>query len=321
MRKSTLEYFIVIVLSFIGITACEVFLEEDIENDQVEILSPIDGTTTEIVTHTFWWDKIDGADKYRLQLVSPSFDASETVLTDTLVSGDKYEMTLYPGQFEWRIRAENSAYVTDWSYAVLNIIASDDLTRQTIRLRKPLENYFTNETAIEFQWDTIPHVDTYELRIYKGSWLGNLVLDTTDISQLLNRLSINELEESELWWGVRAINEKSESMFNSSRLVIDQTKPNQPTLEEPGNNATLTDTTVVFKWNSSDPQWNDVKDSLLIYEKRTLQDVLVHAGYYEGKTHTIKLNNDKTYRWLVKSVDKAGNESIDSEVGEFKVEQ
>lgn len=302
-------------------TSCEVFTEEDIEKDTITILSPADGTATEIVTHTFWWDKLEGADKYRFQLVSPDFDASEMVIADTLVGSDKFELTLYPGDFQWRIRGENSAYVTDWTYAKLSVIASDDLTRQTIRLRKPLENYFTNESSIVFQWDTISHVKSYELRVYQGSWEGSLLLDSTNISPKLNSLLIDDLAEAELYWGIRAINEKSESLFNSQRLVIDQTKPEQPTLLKPDNNATLTDTAVVFKWSSSDPKWTTVKDSLFIYEKKTLQDVLVHAGCYDNKTHTVKLSNDKTYRWLVKSVDKAGNESADSEVGEFKLEQ
>lgn len=321
MHKYIYPFLLMFTLSIAILSSCEVFFEDDIEKDKVKILSPIDGTLTEIVTHTFWWDKVDGADSYRLQLVSPDFDHSETVIEDTLVAGDKYELTLYPGEFEWRVRAENSAYVSGWTYAKLAIIASDDLTRQTIRLRKPMENYFTKEPVVNFQWDTIPFVDSYELRIFKDAWNVTLILDSTDISHKLNKLKIDGFEEAELWWGIRAVNNKSESLFSHQRLVIDQTKPNKPEPLKPDHNTTVTDTTVTFKWNSSDPLWNDVKDSLFIYEKRTAQEILVHAGYYDEKTLTIKLGNNKTYRWLVKSVDKAGNESLDSEVKEFKLQE
>ena len=72
-----------------------------------------------------------------------------------MIVKDKYEFTLYPDTFEWRVRGENGAYQTDWTVSKLIIIPTDNLKGQKVRLRSPDDNIFTN--------DVINNMDNYIL--------------------------------------------------------------------------------------------------------------------------------------------------------------
>lgn len=286
---------------------CDEFFEEDIEKDTITMLAPADGIETEIVTQTFWWHEIDGATGYRMQIVAPSFNSIEVFVVDTLVKGDKFETTLYPGDFEWRVRGENSAYQTDWSIARLSIIDSDDLTRQRIQLVKPLQDSFTNDAEVGFLWNALPKAQTYELRIFRDGWGQDLVLDSVGINT--NNLGLL-LEEGEFWFGVRAVNSSTQTLYSNNRFVVDRTLPTTPNPLSPANNEALSDSTVVFTWASNDPVWNSVVDSLFIYEKISSQEsILYHKAAYNNKTATVKLFRGRSYFWNLKSKDQAGNVS------------
>lgn len=308
---------LIIALFMSCLFGCSMFFEEDIEDDIIVIVAPANDLKTEILTHTFWWELIDGTEDYRLQIVSPSFSGAEMIILDSLVTGDKFEVTFQPGIYEWRIRGENSAYHTEWSYATLTVFESDDLTRQKNQLKNPLENSFSKMEQLEFLWDIMPNAETYEFRLYKDNWDESLILDSVGIS---DNSVILELDENEFWWGVRAMNSISATSFSSRRIVVDRTPPGKPVPESPANNATLSDSTVVFKWNSNDPLWNIVMDSLFIYEERSNQtSLLFHKELYSEKTATVKLFRGKEYSWYVKSIDKAGNEGGESDKIKFSI--
>ncbi len=297
--------------------SCSLFMEEDISDDTIEIISPGDQVSTEIVTQTFWWKLNPDASSYRLQVVEPSFALAEALLLDTLVSEDKYEFTLYAGEFEWRVRGENGAYQTDWTFSSLTVVATDDLTKQKVRLRSPIENYFTKQTELIFKWDTLPNTDSYVMRHYTGAWGQDMMLDSINIVPSSLKLT---MEEGELWWGIQAVNEFSESGFNYQRLVVDLTIPNRPSLLEPENNASFSDKEVDFSWESSDPVWSEVKDSLLIYEKLDNTNYQLYKTLLSGsKSISVELESGKNYGWVVKSIDKAGNVGEESERRDFAI--
>ena len=123
MQKKTIRntaIFFMLVL----IAGCKTFFEEDISNQSVKLLSPSSRTGTEIASQTFWWEKVEGASDYRLQIVTPSFELTETLILDTLIPEDKFLVTLYPSKYEWRVRAENSAWQTQWTKDQLQIYST-----------------------------------------------------------------------------------------------------------------------------------------------------------------------------------------------------
>src|SRR6185369_6148207 len=85
--------------------SCDDFIEKDISKKNVMILSPPDGYVTNSLTQTFWWQEIDGAEQYNLQVVRPNFSSVQQLVLDTTTSGNKFNYSFLPGIYQWRIRA------------------------------------------------------------------------------------------------------------------------------------------------------------------------------------------------------------------------
>jgi len=103
------------------IEGCEDFLETDLTEDKVILMSPSDGIETKNLTLTFWWDKIEGANHYNIQIVSPTFLNIEKLVLDSLTLNNTYETSLIPGDYEWRVLAKNSssiAYSDTFSFKI-----------------------------------------------------------------------------------------------------------------------------------------------------------------------------------------------------------
>lgn len=62
---------------------CKEFIEPSIEKKKVELLAPADGTEGVQYSQTFWWEHVEDALKYRLQVVTPNFDRTARLLIDT----------------------------------------------------------------------------------------------------------------------------------------------------------------------------------------------------------------------------------------------
>lgn len=98
-----------------AVSSCSAFFEEDISDRQVVLLAPSDGLKTSSMSPVFWWEYMDGADFYNLQIVSPEFAFTERLVLDTIITGNKLQYRLYPGNFEWRVSANNSAFSTPFT--------------------------------------------------------------------------------------------------------------------------------------------------------------------------------------------------------------
>ena len=298
---------------FVLIAGCKTFFEEDISNQVVTLLSPATGTTTEIASQTFWWEEVEGASDYRLQIVTPSFNSTEGIVLDTLVSTDKFTVTLYPAIYEWRVRAENSAWQTQWTKNQLQIYSSLDLTRQKVNLLLP--GLITNTNDLRFQWDGVSNAKSYSLVAYKDQWDGTLAIapikvDTTFLE--------NVLSDGKYVWGVKAVNSISETLYSQKSLIVDTTPPTMPELTSPAYNDTVTNTTISFTWSSSDLTSGILQDSLKVFSDSTLTKI-VKSVVADSKSAEISFTNHTFYYWTVRSVDKAGNAGKTSNAFRFTI--
>jgi len=316
-RKNTIQikFFFALILLTIAFTACDDFFEVDISKEHIALVVPVNGIETDIVSQVFRWEELDGASSYRLMIVTPDFKNAGALILDTLIATNYFEKTLTPGSFEWRVRGENDAFKTGWSSGVFTIFSTDDLTHQSIRLLSPSVNYFTNKTTQTLKWDDLYNADSYEIRAYKNEWNGELLIDSKTTTNSSVELT---LPENEIIWGVKAVNDISETQFTTRRLVVDITPPGKPTLKLPSDNAELSNVRVDFSWESNDVTWTDVTDSLFIFYDSDLSEV-AETKSVNTKSVIIDLTTGKDYYWCVKSIDKAGNQSAYSSVYRFSI--
>jgi len=106
---------ILLLAMLLVIYSCEEALERDISNKKIILLAPANNVITNSTQHSFFWETIEGAPQYQLQVVSPRLDSIVRLVADTVVSRNSLIIDLAPGNYQWRVRGKNSAYSSAYS--------------------------------------------------------------------------------------------------------------------------------------------------------------------------------------------------------------
>ncbi|MEM1003019.1 MAG: hypothetical protein AAGH46_10265, partial [Bacteroidota bacterium] len=83
--------------------------------------APTDNSVLNITDVQFSWEPIQFSDGYQLQVAEPNFQFATQILEDTLVGSTSFIKTLSSGPYEWRVRAVNSAYETNYTTQAFSI--------------------------------------------------------------------------------------------------------------------------------------------------------------------------------------------------------
>ena len=107
---------VIFLLFFLGLMACDdIFEVTDISNNTVELLAPSDNVTLDTSALLFSWTALEDAESYHLQVAVPTFNDATQIIVDTLTSTLNYSTTLDNNTYQWRVRAENSGYQTNYT--------------------------------------------------------------------------------------------------------------------------------------------------------------------------------------------------------------
>ena len=315
--KKTLKYIFLLILPITLLFACDDFIEEDIDDEAVSLLAPANNLTTIQLTHTFWWDWLDGAETYNMQLVEGGFGNVTKFLLDTTITKNKFQYTLYPGDFQWRVKGMNNGSETYFTTFSLTIDSSLDISSQQIVLSSPTDNYITNNPNITFNWNSLLNADDYLIEIHENTFSGNLVFGP----QVTSGTSYNTtLPEGTLVWGVQGRNATSNTStpFATRTLVIDTTKPNIVTLVLPADNATLNDVYNTYSWTQGANTGTALTDDIYFYSDAGATN-LVKTIQAVGTSHQDSLGTG-TYYWRVQSTDAAGNVGVASNIRKVTIQ-
>ena len=107
MIDNKLTKVLVILLAIVTI-ACEDLIEKEIEGT-VTLYAPHHNAQLDDKDVTFWWNELDNVRGYRLQLVKNSFEQIEKVMLDSTVTVGRFDYTVNPGNYQWRVTAFNDA--------------------------------------------------------------------------------------------------------------------------------------------------------------------------------------------------------------------
>jgi hypothetical protein len=313
MKTRNLLYLFVML----SLISCREFIEPSLEKKQIKAIAPADGIETSSYQLTFWWETHQDAFQYRLQVASPSFSAIEKLVLDTVVKNDKFTYTLEPGDYEWRIRAENGSSQTP--YVTRNfIIHPSALTNQLVQLQSPANNIFTANAEIQYEWLKLFGATKYRLQIDNQNFAdeNNLVLNVlTENLSYLNTLQT----EGKYQFRVRGENATENSKWSTVRnLTFDRTPPAKVVLTSPANKQTLP--------KPFNLMWNAISDAdkyeLLVYRSDSV--TLYHTNYPQllsTNTQQFNLGNaNETLVWRVRAIDKAGNKGEFSSFYTFTIQ-
>lgn len=309
-----------IAFIFLTFISCEDILEEDITNDIVNPISPIEGSTIESNVVNFKWNTLDGADKYRVQL----FDSNQIIILDSLVSQTNLDYPLNSGAYKWRVRGENFGYQSTYSLPVsFTVVESTNLDTQQVILTSPTNSFYTNSNTVYCAWQDLPAADTYSFEVVNVSNGSTIVYQQSGISSTFLSLGNTVFSaDGEYLWKVKAVNATSESNYSSRTIFIDRTTPNQPQLGLPANNSVqIINQPIMFNWSTAAD--SGVVQSPLSYQiefsNTNTFSVLLQSSYINTNSYQQTFTSVGDYYWRVKTFDSAGNTSALSAVFKFTI--
>lgn len=87
--------------------------DTDISDQVVTYISPAAGVTAAPGNVVFLWEALAGARNYRVQIVSPTFDAISDIVFDSVTTDDRVSVALDSGQYEWQVLGINNSSQTE----------------------------------------------------------------------------------------------------------------------------------------------------------------------------------------------------------------
>jgi predicted phage tail protein len=302
----------------IAISCKKDFVVKDIKDQTVTVNAPANNLVTTSNKVTFWWEQVDGAEKYNIQVVKPDFTSVAQIVSDTSIAGTKYSLTLQPGSYQWRIRAVNNGGSTAFQTYNLKVDTTSNLSSITVSVINPISGFLTGNKSVNFSWNMLNAAKSYQVLILNSS--SGTVKDTTTA---LTTFTFTFPSAGAYSWKVRALNDFSISQYNAAQtLTIDLTAPAAPILISPAHNAVITPTNNLV--------WNRVGAPDAKYEYVYIASDSLFANVISlmrSNTSTITINTftapipatSSVYWWRLRSSDSAGNLSVYSSQLKFKL--
>ncbi len=315
MSKVRILYLIIVLAVVYSCT--KDFVVKNIKDDLVTIIAPANNLTTANNAVTFWWEELDGAEKYNIQIVKPNFSAVQQLIVDTNVTGDKFKFTLTPGAYQWRIRAKNNGGSTQFVTFNLTIDTTSNLSSQLVTPIYPVNNYLTGSKIVAFSWNSLASADNYEIQVLNST--STIVKDSTTTN---TTFTCTVSGGGAYTWKVRAINAFSISQYNTSlSFTVDVTAPSVSILSSPSHGSSVKDTTYLKWTRGTTDTWYD---SVYVAIDSAFTSVVSNSKVYTSKIRINALSqaisvSSSYYWWRVKSVDSVGNKSGYSNQLKFKL--
>jgi len=315
MAPKTILY--LLLASFLlTLSSCEEFLEEDISDREVTLLSP--GNAAEIPTYTitFMWEQMEDALAYRLQVANPDFERVNLFQADTLVETNQFTLSLAPGTYAWRVKGVNGS--SEGKYATRSfVIYESDLSKQVVVQIGPADGQLSNASSFPLSWQPLYGATRYRLQLDTNHFASTNELVYDDVLAG-TQYPYTALKEKAYQWRVRAETDTSTSLWSAERsFIYDKTPPKVPVLKEPANKASVP-RPVTLRWEAiADAAAYEVyvykSDSVTLYSDSYPLTVRGTSHAFSGGSLGERIV------WRVKATDRAGNSSAFSGYYSFTI--
>lgn len=297
------------------LSSCDAIIEPSISKSQIKLEAPADKDTSSSYTINFWWDPVDHALSYHLEIVSRTFANPGNLILDTVVSKIRFAFNLSPGNYQWRVIAENrssqTAYTTPRSLTIVPAL----LKQQSVLLISPASSFFTNQSTVIFSWNSLYGANQYRFEIDTN----NFADPTTVVSNTLitgQQINFTFPKPQVYQWRVQAQNDTAQAQWSAvNTITFNNVPPAQVVTTAPANGQTLSQP-VSLQWKIVT---NALKYKLYVFksDSTTLYNsnfpLIVSGTNYSFNQGT---SGDKIY-WKVSAIDAEGDEGKASLLGNF----
>ncbi len=299
------------------LASCNAIFEKDISAESPSIILPTNNDTVYSNKVHFKWQEIEGASFYNLQIVKPSFADIDAFVLDSNINGDEFYQILPPGDYQFKLRGENGAHVSEFAgpYSIY-VDSVLDLSSQFVSLVSPADDIYRNGTGdIAVNWQNLFAADAYDFILKIGS-------DFSSASILDQQLGINSLShiiassnfdvEGTYFWGVKAVNLTGSSPYSYRQINIDLTAPNSPEILSPADEITHPlEESITLKWTTGIDPGTIHSTVLSTVEISTSLSFIDFVEFENITSDSLVYTFPSTgnYYWRVKADDEAGNYS------------
>lgn len=319
---------LIILLALVLVSCREVF-EKDITNEIPDMIIPSGYSVVNVNPVHFKWNPLDGATKYRLEIVSPSFDDISLFAYDTVVSLNQIFLALDSLSYEYRITAMNAGYISKTYGPISFTVGSSIANNNLVTLTNPVVDAYLRSSQVgSFSWSPLANALSYEFTLRAGADFTNstIIEQQSAISTTMISLpSTSELSEGIYWWAVKAyLSSGVELPFSKRKFIVDNTPPSSPSGPFSPSGNTINGISL-FSWSNGVPPTISQSPyySVLEIASDNTFSVIDISESIQGSNVSIDLSslNNGTYFWRVKNIDLAGNESNYSTTQQFYVLQ
>jgi hypothetical protein len=295
--------------------SCKDFIEPSIKDRQVTLNAPANNAQSTNYTVNFWWEEVEDALKYRLLIVTPKFDTVSVLVADTVIKGNKFAISLSPGTYQWRVRAENGSTQTAYSAPRQFTVLFSSIKQQKVQLGAPANNLLTNQPTLTFTWGNMYGATKYRLQLDTNSFTDETKLVYNQLTPA-QQITYILRKEKAYQWRIRAENDTAQSQWsNINNFNYDHTPPAPVTLVAPANSQSVS-LPVALQWN---PATTATAYKVYVF-KGDSTSKYNNSFPVQINTTTYNFNQgsfgERIY-WKVTAIDAAGNESTASIMRSF----
>lgn len=320
-----MKYLLLSLLLSCFLISCEDIISINITDETPEIITPGNNDTIQENPVTIKWEELKGATKYRLQIVSPSFNSISKYVLDTIIYKNYFVIQLDSSEYELVLTAYNSGYTSKKLGPIKFFVGvSPSQNSNFVHLTSPVDTFYTNTNFnSNFSWSPFENVVDYEFSFRRGVNFGSGEILSTINNIVTNTLNLPNnivLSEGTYCWGIKAYTSNSETIFSTRKIFVDVTNPNNAILISPSNFSNVSNNIVTFNWNVGNDLGvikSPIKSTIEISHD-TFFTNLVFTAEYSSATSQATLSTG-TYYWRIINRDAAGNISDYSDVYSFNV--
>lgn len=300
MKK--LLYIVIVSLCIIG---CANWVNIDISNESIGIISPVDNHKDSLQLKSFNWEDLEGSNSYQIQVVSPRFDSIIINVLDSEINANTYSKTLNPGKYQWRVRGVNDDFESLWTTHNLEILSTSFLNGQTITGVSPSTGTSTNDMEVIFDWDKLLSTDSYLIQIFDST--QTLI---NYYNSLTENYSFEFPKEGVYTVSLQAINDISASLKTIISIEIDTTPPGLVELDYP-NWDTIKVFPSTFNWILPVNSGSAIKEQILIGTDSLMNNIVLDTTVFSSSSIELDtIRGINTMFWKINRIDEAGNTNV-----------
>lgn len=302
---------IAVALSALG--SCRDIIEKDISKDTPDLILPSVNDTIQTNPLHVKWNALDGATKYRIEIVTPSFASIQDYALDSIVSGTNFYMDLDSNVYQIRLTAMNAGYTSlTTTPRTFWVGTSAGSSSGTVVLNSPAADSYVNESFNgNFSWYALSGASSYTFELHKTATFAGQTLDYSDQLATTNLFSFTgaDLAEGTYCWGVKAFyGNGGETAYTKRTFQVDTVNPGNATLSLPANNANVNAGLVNFTWQTPADAGTVQSPLISVLQISTSTSFasLLTPMEVSGTTTNYNLSAG-TYYWRILMKDEAGN--------------